>query len=99
MISTVRAKSFHIHILHYLILKPGEIDKTGGIILIFQIKKTEVSNSLTDLPKIIQQVVEPCLKLRVSRFQPGSLYHFCISFLSMWSIGYHNISEGRISFI
>lgn len=55
MISTVTAKSFHIHILHYLILKPGEIDKTGSIILIFQIKKIEVSNSLTDCPRLFSK--------------------------------------------
>lgn len=68
MISTVTGKSFHIHILCYLILKPGEIDKTGSSILTFQIEKIEVSKSLTDLPKIIQQVTELCLNLRASRF-------------------------------
>lgn len=83
MLSTVTAKSFHIHLLHYLILKPGEIDKIGSTIRIVQIKKTDISKSLTDLPKIIQQVVELCLKLRASRSQAkffiSLLYFFCVS--------------------
>lgn len=44
MISSVIAKSFHIHVLHNMILKSGETNKIG-IIRIFQIKKMEEFNS------------------------------------------------------
>lgn len=83
MISTVIAKIFHIHILHYLTLKPGKIDKTGTIIRIFQIKKIEISGSLSGLPKITQQTAELCLKLRAfrswTRLFIALLHFFCVS--------------------
>lgn len=59
MISTVVAKSFHIYILHYLLLKLQGTDKT--CIRLSRLRKHVLKN-ITDLPKVIQEVAELRLK-------------------------------------
>lgn len=89
MISTVEAKSFHVHVLQYYRSQTA-IDKTC-IILIFQTKKTEVLKSITDLPKIIQEVIENYVSN--SEFpvpRPDSLYHFYYFFSMSISVNVVN---------